>query len=417
MGALFRVPIVAFDEAVGRRIALVPHDGTPLAERRARRRRRLRPRRRARRAAGGSARALRRARLDPARSGGVAQRRNGRHGRAVRAEPTAQGQTRSSGGRSERRDASLSARGAADRRRGAREQQSGATQACKNKQGPLAGPFVSASRLHFRPPRPTGLPLQGCPFFVEPLGRGFDLVALRARCKREATGYAGTGVKGDRVAKIRAICGACGDPHGVLAAGVRPTVEPAVARVDRRSPLRRAASATARARATTSTIVDAPPGPRTESVSVCASRSQSARSSIPGSRSIQSPCVSSMSSRDGANTSKTSRPPGASSARAASERLEPLLVARAGADTPGTDTSRARTRSSTGGRRRSPSRRSSRSAMPASRARSPQTASIPADESTPITSTPAIAVGIAIRPVPTPSSTTGPPPAASASST
>ena len=32
MGALFRVPIVSFDEAAGRRVALVPHGGTPLAE-------------------------------------------------------------------------------------------------------------------------------------------------------------------------------------------------------------------------------------------------------------------------------------------------------------------------------------------------------------------------------------------------
>jgi TrmH family RNA methyltransferase len=32
MGALFRVPIVPFDEAAGRRVALVPHGGTPLAE-------------------------------------------------------------------------------------------------------------------------------------------------------------------------------------------------------------------------------------------------------------------------------------------------------------------------------------------------------------------------------------------------
>src|SRR5690349_4154036 len=44
----------------------------------------------------------------------------------------------------------------------------------------------SASRWRFRPPRPTGLPPRGCPLFVEPLGRGFDLVALRARCKGEA---------------------------------------------------------------------------------------------------------------------------------------------------------------------------------------------------------------------------------------
>jgi RNA methyltransferase, TrmH family len=32
MGALFRVPIIPFDEPPGRRIALVPHGGTPLAE-------------------------------------------------------------------------------------------------------------------------------------------------------------------------------------------------------------------------------------------------------------------------------------------------------------------------------------------------------------------------------------------------
>src|SRR5207248_7524159 len=45
----------------------------------------------------------------------------------------------------------------------------------------------SPSRLRFRPPRPTGLPPRGCPLFVEPLGRGFDLLALRARCKGETT--------------------------------------------------------------------------------------------------------------------------------------------------------------------------------------------------------------------------------------
>ena len=32
MGALFRVPIVSFDEARGKRVALVPRGGTPLAE-------------------------------------------------------------------------------------------------------------------------------------------------------------------------------------------------------------------------------------------------------------------------------------------------------------------------------------------------------------------------------------------------
>ncbi len=32
MGALFRVPLAHFDEAPGRRVALVPHGGTPLPE-------------------------------------------------------------------------------------------------------------------------------------------------------------------------------------------------------------------------------------------------------------------------------------------------------------------------------------------------------------------------------------------------
>ena len=57
----------------------------------------------------------------------------------------------------------------------------------------------------------------------------------------------------------------------------------------------------------------------------------------------------------------------------------------------------------------SPRRRSSSSVTPASAARRRQTSSIPTEESTPMTGTPAAAVGTAIRPVPTPSSTTGPP--------
>jgi RNA methyltransferase, TrmH family len=32
MGAIFRVPLAAFDEPAGRRVALVPHGGTPLPE-------------------------------------------------------------------------------------------------------------------------------------------------------------------------------------------------------------------------------------------------------------------------------------------------------------------------------------------------------------------------------------------------
>ena len=32
MGAIFRVPLAGFDEPAGRRVALVPRGGTPLAE-------------------------------------------------------------------------------------------------------------------------------------------------------------------------------------------------------------------------------------------------------------------------------------------------------------------------------------------------------------------------------------------------
>ena len=74
------------------------------------------------------------------------------------------------------------------------------------------------------------------------------------------------------------------------------------------------------------------------------------------------------------------------------------------------------TRSVTGGSRRSPTRRSRRSATPSRSAYARATESIPGDWSTPITPIPAFAMGTAIRPVPTASSTTGPPDA-SASST
>ncbi len=62
---------------------------------------------------------------------------------------------------------------------------------------------------------------------------------------------------------------------------------------------------------------------------------------------------------------------------------------------------------SSGGWRRSPSRRSS--STPASAAVSAATSSMPGDESMPITGIPSTAIGTAIRPVPTQSSTTGPP--------
>ena len=62
---------------------------------------------------------------------------------------------------------------------------------------------------------------------------------------------------------------------------------------------------------------------------------------------------------------------------------------------------------STGGSRRSPRRRST--STPFAAAYSRATSSMPADESTPITAIPLCAIGTAIRPVPTASSTTGPP--------
>ncbi len=86
MGAVFRVPISSFDEPRGRRVALVPAGGTPLpeleldgdivfvlgAERDG--------------PAGRGARALRRHRVHPAGGRrGVAERRDGRDGRALRA--------------------------------------------------------------------------------------------------------------------------------------------------------------------------------------------------------------------------------------------------------------------------------------------------------------------------------------------
>ncbi len=59
-GAVFRVPVGRFDEASGRRVALVAHGGRPLGEGRLRRAGRLRPRRRARGSASGGAAPLRR---------------------------------------------------------------------------------------------------------------------------------------------------------------------------------------------------------------------------------------------------------------------------------------------------------------------------------------------------------------------
>ena len=116
-----------------------------------------------------------------------------------------------------------------------------------------------------------------------------------------------------------------------------------------------------------------------------------------------------MSSRLGANTSKTSRPPGSSSEAAArSARSFCVLVGhveqraeRDGHERDALVDGRLAqvAEAEVDERRRRP--------------RAPRTpvrrASIAGDSSTPITRTPAFATGTAIRPVPTASSTTGPP--------
>ena len=282
-----------FDEPSGRRIALVPRGGTPLpeleldgdvvfvlgAERE-----------------GLPDEVLERCdvrSVDPAdRRRGVAERRDGRHGRAVRA-----------------------ARGA---------------DAAQKEPGPVPGPDqsftepVSLSSASSNRPFASGLP---------PLRRTARsrFRPSRAPCSVQEGTYEARAhrIKTRAANNFVAICGrssSARDPDGVLAAGVRPPVEPAVARRRPRSRPRRAARASAPARATTASSSTRPPGRARTASASARSRSQSARSSMPGSRSIQRPCVSSMSSRDGAKTSKTSRPPGRSSSRAARERLEPLLV-------------------------------------------------------------------------------------------
>jgi len=56
----------------------------------------------------------------------------------------------------------------------------------RKKAGPLRGRTRdSPSRFRFRPPHPTGPSPRDCSLFVRPLGRGFDLLALRARRKKE----------------------------------------------------------------------------------------------------------------------------------------------------------------------------------------------------------------------------------------
>ena len=155
----------------------------------------------------------------------------------------------------------------------------------------------------------------------------------------------------------RTLADGAGDEDHVLLAVVRPSVEPAVHGLDgeaglveepkplgRREPVQAERSSRRR-----------PSGPRARA-SARPRPSRRARR-CPGSRSSQSPFVSSMSSRLGAKTSKTKRPSGsrrpraARSARSFSSSVSMCRSERNGQMTSGT-------RSVTGGSRRSPRRRS-----------------------------------------------------------
>src|SRR4029079_6842293 len=102
-----------------------------------------------------------------------------------------------------------------------------------NASGPLAGQTKknSPSRFRFRPPHPTGFPLRDCSRFVQPLGRGFDLLALRARRKEEPTRRRSPDQDLSEMFLSQFASGSfsAGDPDAVLAAGEGPPVEPPVA--------------------------------------------------------------------------------------------------------------------------------------------------------------------------------------------
>ena len=217
--------------------------------------------------------------------------------------------------------------------------------------------------------------------------------------------------------KLSAICGhsAC-DPHRVFAAGVRPPVEPAVARDRPSKPASASSECHRSARATHSVIVDSPRSPRTESVSVCAT-------TIPVGALVDAglaldPAAVRLLDVVARGREDVEDQPAAGQQQRRGRRRAPRAAPRPSpdGDRHGTGTSRAgRARPPAAGAGRRAGGRAARRRRPPARAAA-QTSSIPAEESTPITCTPAAAVGIAIRPVPTPSSTTGPP-EASASST
>src|SRR5205823_7065873 len=168
-------------------------------------------------------RALRDERLDPIHGWRrVAERRHGRNDCFVRVEPQELSLKPSLKGASPRAEAKPRFRRSASANPALRAKKMWAkvqsTLAQKN----------SASRWRFRPPRPTGLPPRGCPLLVEPLGQGFDLVALRARCRRERIRKSCCAARGlaQKISRyLRTSC-ATRNPHRVFAAAERTPVEP-----------------------------------------------------------------------------------------------------------------------------------------------------------------------------------------------
>ena len=319
MGAIFGVPLADFDEPAGTRIALVPRGGTPLPELDARRRRRLRARRRAGRAAR-DVLARCDARASIPHSGGVESLNVAMAGTIALYELAAGDglQLLNGDGTATERHALPSAcpHCSTPRKRSA----------------PLPGPIkkfsesVALSSTSSNRPSASGLP---------PLRRTAwpRFRPSRAPCSLQGGRYGCS----TRDARARAqkisrnlrsiICGERSRPclrRRRTAAGrtsrstpsTSKPASPSSACHRRRLEPPRASSSTRRAR-------------REPTASASARReSQSARSKIPGSRSIQRPCVSSMSSARGREDVEHEPAAGLEQLARRGERLEPLLVRR-----------------------------------------------------------------------------------------
>ena len=116
-------------------------------------------------------------------------------------------------------------------------------------------------------------------------------------------------------------------PDGVGGAGLeRPPVEPSADADPLESGLAPAGSRHPAGPTHQSSICASTPSARTDSSRRRSASSQHARSSMPGSRSIQRPCVSAMSMRSGWNTSKASVPPGSQTVVQRPQHGQPLAV-------------------------------------------------------------------------------------------